>query len=86
MPIVSIHNAKTNLSRLIQRVLAGEDVVIERDAKPVVRLVRTGIAVSVSKKPLLGAMKGRMGDIGDEALAPLLDEYLGLDLRSDKPL
>lgn len=86
MPIVSIHNAKTHLSRLIQRVLAGEDVVIERDAKPVVRLVRTGIVVPMAKKPLLGAMKGRMGDIGDEALAPLPDEYLGLGLRSDKPL
>lgn len=86
MPIVSIRNAKTHLLHLIQRVLAGEGVVIERDAKPVVRLVRTEIVSSAAKKPLLGAMKGRMGDIGDEALAPLPDECLGLGLRSDKPL
>ena len=35
---VSIHAAKTQLSRLIQRALAGEDVVIARRDKPLVRL------------------------------------------------
>ena len=83
MTTVSVHEAKTHLSRLIERVLAGEEVVISRNKEPVVRLVREG---PPKKKPLLGAMKGRMGDIGDEAMAPLPDDYLGLDLWSDKPL
>ena len=86
MTTVSIHDAKTHLSRLIEQVLAGEEVVIARDAQPVVRLVRAEAADLSPKKPLLGAMKGRMADIGDEAMASLTDEYLGLDLRSDKPL
>jgi len=80
---VSVHEAKTHLSRLIERVLAGEEVVISRNKEPVVRLVREA---PVKKKPLLGALKGRMADIGDEAMAPLPDEYLGLDLWTDKPL
>lgn len=33
-----MHEAKTNLSRLVERAEAGEDVVIQRNGKPVVRL------------------------------------------------
>jgi prevent-host-death family protein len=36
---VTVHAAKTHLSRLIEAALAGEDVVISRGDKPVVRLV-----------------------------------------------
>ena len=36
---VNIHEAKTHLSRLIEQVAAGEDVVIARAGKPVARLV-----------------------------------------------
>jgi prevent-host-death family protein len=39
MKIVNIHEAKTHLSRLIQEVLDGEEVVIARGNEPVVRLV-----------------------------------------------
>lgn len=39
MKIVTVHAAKTNLSKLIKRVCAGEDVVIARGDTPVVRLV-----------------------------------------------
>jgi prevent-host-death family protein len=38
MVIANIHNAKTNLSKLIERAEAGEEVVIARNGKPVVRL------------------------------------------------
>ena len=84
MTTVSVHEAKTHLSRLIERVLAGEEVVIARNKEPVVRLVRE--APLVPKRRLLGAMKGQMGDVGTEAMAPLPDEYLGLDLWDDKSL
>ncbi len=40
MPIVNVHEAKTNLSRLLAQVEAGEEVVIARNGKPVARLVR----------------------------------------------
>ncbi len=39
MQNVTIHVAKTQLSRLIEAVLSGEDVVISKGDKPVVRLV-----------------------------------------------
>lgn len=39
MPEYNVHEAKTHLSRLLQRVEAGEEVVIARAGKPVARLV-----------------------------------------------
>lgn len=39
MSIVNVGDAKTQLSRLIEAALAGEDVVIARAGKPAVRLV-----------------------------------------------
>ena len=37
---INIHEAKTHLSRLIERALSGEEVVIAKSGKPLVRLVR----------------------------------------------
>ncbi len=37
--IVNMHQAKTTLSRLVERALAGEEVIIARNGKPLVRLV-----------------------------------------------
>ena len=39
MTTASIHEAKTNLSKLIQKALAGEEVIIANAGKPVVKLV-----------------------------------------------
>jgi prevent-host-death family protein len=39
MPVATIHEAKTNLSRLIEKAERGEDVVIARGKHPVMRLV-----------------------------------------------
>ncbi len=38
-PVVNIHEAKTHLSRLVERVEAGEEVVIARAGRPVARLI-----------------------------------------------
>ena len=40
MPVVNVHEAKTQLSRLLAQVEAGEEVVIARRGQPVARLVR----------------------------------------------
>ena len=53
---VTIHAAKTNLSRLIQKACRGEEVVIARGDTPVVRL--TPIRAR-GKARRFGAMKGR---------------------------
>ena len=36
---VGVHEAKTNLSKLLRRVAAGEEVVILRSGKPIARIV-----------------------------------------------
>jgi prevent-host-death family protein len=38
MTTIKIHDAKTNLSKLVARAEAGEDIIIARDDKPVARL------------------------------------------------
>ncbi|HXO00951.1 MAG TPA: type II toxin-antitoxin system prevent-host-death family antitoxin [Stellaceae bacterium] len=37
--VVNMHQAKASLSRLVERVLAGEEVVIARNGQPLVQLV-----------------------------------------------
>ena len=39
MTTVNIHEAKTNLSKLLEKALNGEEVVIARSGKPLVKLV-----------------------------------------------
>jgi prevent-host-death family protein len=38
MTVFNIHEAKTHLSKLIQRVISGEEIIIAKAGKPVVRL------------------------------------------------
>lgn len=51
---VSVHEAKTQLSRLLDLIEEGEEVVIERHGRPVARLVRA----NARKKPQFDAMRG----------------------------
>lgn len=74
MTRVTIHEAKTNLSRLIEQVEKGGEVVISRRDKPVARLVPIE-AARPERKP--GRMKGQF-DIGDEILDPLPEDELRL--------
>lgn len=39
MAIVNVHEAKTHFSKLLERVLAGEEIVIARNGQPLARLV-----------------------------------------------
>lgn len=39
MQVLNIHQAKTNLSKLIEKALSGEIVIIAKSGKPVVKLV-----------------------------------------------
>ncbi len=61
----NIHEAKTNLSRLIERAAAGEEVIISKAGKPVARL----IPYAEAKKPRrIGIWKGKIW------IAPDFDE------------
>jgi prevent-host-death family protein len=54
---VGVHEAKTHLSRLLNSVEAGEEVVILRGGKPIARLVAI---VEEKPKSLIGALSGRI--------------------------
>lgn len=63
--IVNVHAAKTQLSKLIERAEAGEEIVIGRAGKPVAKLVRY---VPDRPKRVFGALKGQIvihGDLDD---------------------
>lgn len=68
---VPIHAAKTHLSRLVERVLAGEEVTISRGSEPVVRL----IAVTPPHPRVPGRWKAALGNCHD-ILDALADDEL----------
>ena len=67
MVSVKVHEAKTNLSKLIERACRGEEIIIARDAIPVVRLVPVG-KVRGQRQP--GALRGKL-NVGPEFFEPL---------------
>lgn len=72
METITIHKAKTQLSRLIEKACKGEEIVIARGKKPVVRLVAIEDKRG-DRKP--GALKGKI-KIGQEFFEPLPPEEL----------
>jgi prevent-host-death family protein len=68
--VVTIHQAKTHLSRLIQEAAKGEEVIIARGAKPVARLVPLG---EVRGKRQPGSLKNQLR-VGPEFFEPLPPE------------
>jgi prevent-host-death family protein len=68
---VGVHEAKTNLSQLLRRVAAGEEVTITRGGEPVARLV----PAMVKKQRVLGRDAGRVR-IAADFDAPLPAEVL----------
>ena len=69
---VNIHQAKTHLSRLLQRVAGGEEITIARAGKPVARLI--SVTASATLRPL-GMDQGRFR-VPDDFNAPLPDDFL----------
>jgi prevent-host-death family protein len=72
MTIVNIHEAKTHLSRLVDEVAAGAEIIIAKAGKPMARLVP--IAAPIRKKHL-GLLRGKV-KVPDDFNAPLNDETL----------
>lgn len=69
---INIHDAKTHFSKLLPRVLAGEEIVIARAGEPVARLVPYKTPVQ-ERTP--GTAKGQIW-IAPDFNAPLPDEIL----------
>jgi prevent-host-death family protein len=70
----NIHEAKTQLSRLIEAALAGEEVIIQKAGKPAVRLVPIE-APKIERKP--GAWKGKVwiADDFDDTPQDIIDLF-----------
>jgi len=69
--IVSIHAAKTNLSKLVARAEAGEEIIIARGRIPVAKLT----AVAPKEKRVFGALRGEF-TVAPEFFDPLPPEEL----------
>lgn len=70
---VTIHTAKTNLSKLIEAALAGEEVVIAKGKHPVVKIV----PVSQGRFSL-GVLNKELSGSGPDFLTPMDEDELQL--------
>lgn len=71
MTVVTVHEAKTNLSKLIAEALEGGEVVIARGKEPVVKLV----PVKPKGKRQPGVLKGKI-TVDDSFFEPLPEDEL----------
>jgi len=72
MTTVNVHEAKTHLSKILDRVSAGEEIIIAKAGKPVARLV----PLKAKKKPrVAGTYAGRI-QVADDFDAPLPDDIV----------
>jgi prevent-host-death family protein len=78
MKTVNLHAAKTHLSRLVEEAAAGEEVVIAKAGKPMVRLVPV---TTRARRTGFGTLKGRIriSDDFDAPLPPRTLRAFGLD-------
>jgi len=74
METVNMHEAKTHLSRLVERAARGEEIIIARSGRPVARLV----PLAGQERPrVFGRMRGKIR-IADDFDAPLPDDVVDL--------
>ena len=72
--VVTIHEAKTHLSRLLHRVEEGEEVIVCRGKLPIARLVPA--SVPKRKRPTVGIPTSASFNIPAEAFAPMTNDEL----------
>jgi prevent-host-death family protein len=69
---VNIYDAKTRLSQLVDQAASGEDVVVSRNGKPLVRITQLDVP---KRRIKFGALKGKV-TIAADFDAPLPHEVL----------
>ena len=69
MRIINVHEAKTNLSRILDDVKGGEEVILAKMGKPYARLV----PIDSPKTVPMGFLEGV---VGDEIFEPLPEDEL----------
>jgi prevent-host-death family protein len=77
---VNIHEAKSQLSKLIEKAMNGEEVVIAKAGKPMVKL--TKMKQPKRQRPIFGDAKDRIIEVDPDWWKPMTDEeaneFLGL--------
>ena len=75
MTIVNMHEAKTNLSKLVKRAAAGEEIIVARAGEPVAKIVAY---TAPPKKPRVpGSLKGKIWIAPDfDEIPEEFEEYL----------
>ena len=79
--IVNTHEAKTHLSELIRRALAGEEIVIARAGKPAVRLVAVEDVLAGGRP--FGSGKGKF-TLSDTFFDPLPPDMFEGDIGTEE--
>ncbi len=75
MKPVKMHEVKTNFSRLIGLVEAGEEIIVQRDDRPVAKIVPYPADTHARKA---GALKGQITIADDfDAIPEGFEEYVG---------
>lgn len=78
MEQVNVHQAKTHLSRLLERVAAGEEIIIAKSGRPMARMVPMP---SEPRRP--GRLKGKIR-MAEDFDAPLPEE-IAAAFRGERP-
>jgi prevent-host-death family protein len=74
--VVNMHEAKTHLSKYVEKALAGEEVILARAGEPVVALVPVAaLAGEKRNNVILGVMEGAF-EVPDDFDKPLPEEIL----------
>jgi prevent-host-death family protein len=78
MKPVNVYEAKTNLSQLIDKAASGEDVILSRNGKPLVRITR--LEERRERRIRFGLLKGKVkvaADFDEPLPAEVLAEFEG---------
>ncbi len=70
--IINVHEAKTHLSRLLERVRQGEEIIVAKAGKPVAKLLPVGEGAALR---VPGSARGKI-TVAENFDAPLPDELL----------
>ncbi len=81
MTKVNMHEAKTHFSKLVERALRGEEVIVARNGKPLVKLVP--VEGPGALRPMGHHRQALHEDFEARSLAPLADDELAAWYESD---
>ncbi|PZN98663.1 MAG: type II toxin-antitoxin system prevent-host-death family antitoxin [Hyphomicrobiales bacterium] len=85
MTVVNVHEAKTQLSRLIEQALRGEEVVIARNGVPAVKLVQVETTPVAKPKRQPGLWAGLIEEIDPDWWKPENDLTDHFEVYADEP-